>query len=52
LTRGTHQGEIGSLSAIPRMNVGMTHARRTLLLVGDSFKLHKHPFFEVLWGSI
>jgi hypothetical protein len=41
------QGEIGFLSDIRRMNVGMTRARRKLLLVGDSSTLCRHPFF---WG--
>ncbi len=35
LTRSNPQGEIGFLSDIRRMNVGMTRARRKLLLVGD-----------------
>ena len=59
LTRGIYQGEIDALSAIPRMNVGMTHARRTLLPMGDSFKLCSHPVFVGLlaylkgvWGAI
>ncbi|WP_089954804.1 AAA domain-containing protein [Limnohabitans sp. 2KL-3] len=45
LTRSNLQGEIGFLSDIRRMNVGMTRARRKLLLVGDSSTLCKHPFF-------
>ena len=47
LTRSNPQGEIGFLSDIRRMNVGMTRARRKLLLVGDSSTLCRHPFF---WG--
>jgi ATP-dependent RNA/DNA helicase IGHMBP2 len=39
LTRSNPQGEIGFLSDIRRMNVGMTRARRKLLLVGDSSTL-------------
>jgi ATP-dependent RNA/DNA helicase IGHMBP2 len=35
LTRSNPQGEIGFLSNIRRVNVGMTRARRKLLLVGD-----------------
>jgi superfamily I DNA and/or RNA helicase len=42
LTRSNPQGEIGFLSDIRRMNVGMTRARRKLLLVGDSFILYSH----------
>ena len=58
LTRSNAQGEIGFLSDIRRMNVGMTRARRKLLLVGDSSTLCRHPFFVELlayvkgWGAI
>jgi len=45
LTRSNPQGEIGFLSDIRRMNVGMTRARRKLLLVGDSATLCRNPFF-------
>ena len=48
LTRSNPQGEIGFLSDIRRMNVGMTRARRKLLLVGDSSTLSSHPFFKEL----
>ncbi len=48
LTRSNAQGEIGFLSDIRRMNVGMTRARRKLLLVGDSSTLCRHPFFGEL----
>jgi superfamily I DNA and/or RNA helicase len=30
------------------MNVGMTRARRKLMLVGDSSRLCRHPFFGEL----
>jgi predicted DNA helicase len=45
LTRSNHLGDIGFLSDIRRMNVGMTRARRKLLLVGDASTLCYHPFF-------
>ena len=45
LTRSNPLGEIGFLSGIRRMNVGMTRARRKLLLVGDLSTLCSHPFF-------
>ena len=48
LTRSNPQDEIGFLSDIRRMNVGMTRARRKLLLVGDSSTLCSHPFFGEL----
>ncbi|WP_233254511.1 C-terminal helicase domain-containing protein [Limnohabitans sp. 2KL-51] len=52
LTRSNPQGEIGFLSDICRMNVGMTRARRKLLLVGDSSTLCKHPFFGELLAYV
>ena len=52
LTRSNHQGEIGFLSDIRRMNVGMTRARRKLLLVGDSSTLCCHPFFVDLLAYV
>ena len=48
LTRSNPYGEIGFLSDIRRMNVGMTRARRKLLLVGDSSTLSFNPFFAEL----
>ena len=48
LTRSNQQGEIGFLSDIRRMNVGMTRARRKLLLIGDSSTLTSDPFFKDL----
>jgi len=52
LTRSNPQGEIGFLSDIRRMNVGMTRARRKLLLVGDSSTLCHHPFFVDLLAYV
>jgi superfamily I DNA and/or RNA helicase len=52
LTRSNPQGEIGFLSDIRRMNVGMTRARRKLLLVGDSSTLCRHPFFAELLAYV
>ena len=52
LTRSNPQGEIGFLSDIRRMNVGMTRARRKLLLVGDSATLCSHPFFVELLAYV
>ena len=34
------------------MNVGMTRARRKLLLVGDSSTLSSHPFFMDLMAYV
>jgi superfamily I DNA and/or RNA helicase len=52
LTRSNHVGDIGFLSDIRRMNVGMTRARRKLLLVGDSSTLSVHPFFKDLLAFV
>ena len=52
LTRSNHSGDIGFLSDIRRMNVGMTRARRKLLLVGDSSTLSAHPFFKELLAFV
>jgi ATP-dependent RNA/DNA helicase IGHMBP2 len=52
LTRSNPQGEIGFLSDFRRMNVGMTRARRKLLLVGDSSTLCRHPFFGELLAYV
>ena len=46
------QGEIGFLSDIRRMNVGMTGARCKLLLVGYSSTLCSHPFFGELLAYV
>ena len=52
LTRCNNNGEIGFLSDIRRMNVGMTRARRKLLLVGDSSTLGSHVFFRDLLAHV
>ena len=52
LTRSNPQGEIGFLPNIRRMNVGMTRARRKLLLVGDSSTLGRQPFFVELLAYV
>jgi ATP-dependent RNA/DNA helicase IGHMBP2 len=52
LTRSNQHGEIGFLSDIRRMNVGMTRARRKLLLVGDSSTLSSNPFFKDLLAYV
>jgi ATP-dependent RNA/DNA helicase IGHMBP2 len=52
LTRSNSSGDIGFLADIRRMNVGMTRARRKLLLVGDSSTLSAHPFFKDLLAYV
>ncbi len=44
--------EVGFLPDIRRMNVGMTRARRKLLLGGDSSTLCRHPFFGELLAYV
>ena len=46
------QGDIGFLADIRRMNVDMTHARRKLLLVGDTSTLCRHTFFGELLAYV
>ena len=52
LTRSNNHGEIGFLSDVRRMNVGMTRARRKLLLVGDSSTLSSNAFFVELLAYV
>ena len=52
LTRSNNHGEIGFLSDIRRMNVGMTRAKRKLLLVGDSSTLSSNAFFVDLLAYV
>ena len=52
MTRSKPQGEIGFLPDIRCINVGMTRARRKLLLVGDSYTLGRHPFFVDLLAYV
>ncbi|MBB6610272.1 AAA family ATPase [Pontibacter sp. Tf4] len=46
MVRSNETGEIGFLSDIRRMNVGMTRAKKKLVIVGDSATLSHHPFYE------
>lgn len=48
LVRSNERGEIGFLADERRMNVGMTRARRKLIIVGDSATLSTNPFFAAL----
>jgi ATP-dependent RNA/DNA helicase IGHMBP2 len=52
LTRSNNHGETGFLFDIRRMNVGMTRARRRLLLVSDSSTLSSNPFFKELLAYV
>lgn len=45
LVRSNEKGEVGFLSDTRRMNVGMTRARRLLIIIGDSSTIGRHPFY-------
>ena len=51
LVRSNSIGEIGFLADSRRMNVALTRARRTLILIGDSATLASDAFFQklLLW---
>ena len=45
LVRSNHDGQLGFLRDVRRMNVALTRAKRFLLVLGDSATLGEHPFY-------
>ncbi len=52
LVRSNDNGEVGFLSDTRRMNVGMTRARRLLIVIGDSATISRHPFYDDFLGYV
>ncbi|MCS6824552.1 MAG: AAA domain-containing protein [Cytophagaceae bacterium] len=46
LVRSNSTSEIGFLSDLRRMNVAMTRARKSLIMIGDSGTLGRHEFYK------
>ena len=46
MVRSNNQNEIGFLADERRMNVGLTRARKKLLVIGDSATIGAHPFYK------
>jgi ATP-dependent RNA/DNA helicase IGHMBP2 len=46
LVRSNHEGEIGFLADVRRMNVALTRARRKLIVVGDSATITSHRYYQ------
>lgn len=46
LVRSNKKGEIGFLSNFRRLNVGLTRAKKKLVVIGDSATLGQHTFFQ------
>ncbi|MFN0118350.1 MAG: AAA domain-containing protein [Elusimicrobiota bacterium] len=46
LVRSNSTGEVGFLSDTRRMNVGVTRARRLLIVIGDSATISRHKFYQ------
>jgi superfamily I DNA and/or RNA helicase len=52
MTRSNDAGEIGFLADIRRMNVGMTRAKKKLVIIGDSATLSNHPYYAAFLAYV
>lgn len=52
LVRSNPTGEIGFLADTRRMNVALTRARRSLVVIGDSATLGAHPFYQAFFEYV
>ena len=52
LVRANEKGQIGFLRDLRRMNVAITRARMTLLILGEAVTLTRHPFYRELYEYI
>ena len=52
LVRSNDHGEIGFLANTRRMNVALTRARRTLIVVADSATLGEHPYYAAFLAYV
>ncbi|HEU0032237.1 MAG TPA: AAA domain-containing protein [Kofleriaceae bacterium] len=52
LVRSNEHGEIGFLGNVRRMNVALTRARRSLIVVADSATLGAHPYYAAFLSYV
>ncbi|MGI6242393.1 MAG: AAA domain-containing protein [Prevotella sp.] len=52
MVRSNHEGQIGFLRDIRRMNVAITRARMKLIILGDPDTLTRHPFYKKLYAYV
>ena len=52
LVRANEEGQIGFLNDLRRMNVAITRARMTLIIIGDPSTLCRHPFYKKLYEYV
>ena len=52
LVRSNHEGQIGFLRDLRRMNVAITRARMKLIILGSRRTMAAHPFYRELWEYV